>query len=176
MQNFPNEYNQANKKPVAVPYTALSDDEYAKCLDNVVKVSIDTFITNEQGEILLGERIHWPVKGLWCFGGRMIPRETFKETVVRNIKRELGCEIKDTENIELVGWYSFVWEKRRETPEENGFHDLLIFMKYCLLNDVSLTPDTTHTRLQWHNKESLQKIKDTLHPYLIVGLEQIGLI
>jgi ADP-ribose pyrophosphatase YjhB (NUDIX family) len=176
MQKFPNEYNHANRKPVATPYTTLSDDEYAKCLDNVVKVSVDTFITNEEGDVLLGERTDWPVKGLWCFGGRMIPREEFKETVVRNIKRELGYEIKDTENIELVGWYSFVWEKRREAPIENGFHDLLIFMKYCLPSDTVFTNDKTHTQLHWHDKESLQKIKDTLHPYLVVGLKDAKLI
>ncbi|MBP6865959.1 MAG: NUDIX domain-containing protein [Candidatus Pacebacteria bacterium] len=176
MQKFPNEYNQSGKKPVAIPYTTLSDDEYAKCLDNVVKVSIDTFITNEKGEVLLGERIHWPVKGLWCFGGRMIPREEFKETVVRNIQRELGYEIQDTANIELVGWYSFVWEKRREAPTENGFHDLLIFMKYTLPSDTEFTNDKTHTQINWYAKENLQKIKNELHPYLVVGLEKAKIL
>lgn len=94
---FPNEMRDDLSTPKPIPQqSGMSEQAYADALDNIVKVSVDTFVVDGDGHVFLGERVDWPVQGLWCFGGRMLPRETFRQTVSRNLKREIDVEVVDS--------------------------------------------------------------------------------
>lgn len=57
-------------------------------------------IENNRGDILLVRRGVEPQKGFWDLpGGFIKPQETFEESVRREIREELGCELK---NIEII--------------------------------------------------------------------------
>lgn len=61
-------------------------------------------LENEKGEILLVKRKYPPKKGLWDLPGGFIELgETLEESVKREIKEELGIEIK---NFQYLGSYT----------------------------------------------------------------------
>lgn len=162
-------------KPVPRQF-GMNEESYAIALDNIVKVSVDTFIVNTHSEVLLGQRVDWPVKGLWCFGGRMLPRESFRQTVGRNLQRELGIYISNKDTLDLIGHYSFVWDKRKEGEINNGFHDLLIFMTYKVAHDSIIINDDTHENVKWYSNTELYKCRQDIHPYLWRGLHDAGIV
>ena len=75
---------------------ALARDIGDEDLVREIEVSVDMFVVDGDGRVFLGERVDWPVQGLWCFGGRILPRETFRQTVSRNLKREIDVEVVDS--------------------------------------------------------------------------------
>lgn len=170
-----NDLSYPKKPPVEF---GLTKKELSRALDNMVKVSVDVFVYDSKGRILLGSRKHLPLKGLWCFGGRMLPRELFSDAAIRNIKRELGI-VLDEDDVSFVGFYSMVWDKRAEEPVENGFHDLMIFMKTKIdLNVHRINLDGTHSSVEWYTPAELRELdkQGKIHPYLMRGLIDSGLI
>jgi len=57
---------------------------------------VGAVITNEKGEILCAKRSQqMSLPGMWEFpGGKMEPGETPEESLAREIREELGCEIQ----------------------------------------------------------------------------------
>lgn len=104
----------------------LTDEAYAKVLDNIVVGCVDVAITHK-GMILLERRINDPIKNeWWIFGGRVIIGETFQETAKRGLLRELGVNIQDETRFLQLPAMNLRWPTRRETPIENGCHHLLV--------------------------------------------------
>jgi len=53
-------------------------------------------VQNEKGEILLVRRKHKPKKGFWDVPGGFVDfGETLEESIIREIKEELGVKVKD---------------------------------------------------------------------------------
>jgi 8-oxo-dGTP pyrophosphatase MutT (NUDIX family) len=73
----------------------LSDEEYGRALDAIVKGCSDAFILSAKGtHVLLGKRKIHPQADWWFIGGRIRPGETPQAAIKRNMKRELGLEVR----------------------------------------------------------------------------------
>lgn len=71
--------------------------------DRVV-LTVDAVITDHAGRVLLMERGTDPFRGTWVFpGGLVDPGETVEHACIREVREELGLEVKLTG---LIGIYS----------------------------------------------------------------------
>ncbi len=136
----------------------MGDREYAKVLDSIVKATTDVVIINPKGEMLLGKRSYYPAKGWWIIGGRMVPGEKVQEAAARNIKRELKLIISP-KRFSYLGTYSLVWPKRRQIPEENGTHDMLIMMALFIghREAAAIKLNEEHEGIKWQKLELTAK-------------------
>ena len=87
--------------------TFLDDLEYSRALDVFVKGCADIFLTDSEGNAMLGKRKVEPQPDWWFVGGRTRPGDTPAEGAARNVKRELGLAI-ETRRFVHVNTYSFV--------------------------------------------------------------------
>lgn len=68
-----------------------------------IKTAVDIVIFNEQGQVLLGERLALAGKDCWGFpGGHQKTGEKIRQTAEREIKEELGDEVKIEITDEIV--------------------------------------------------------------------------
>ena len=71
----------------------LPDEIYSKVLDNIVITCVDIIVCHA-GKMLLGKRAIEPQSDWWIIRGKMKPGESFNEAATRNVRRELGLNIK----------------------------------------------------------------------------------
>lgn len=132
----------------------LEEDLYGKVLDSVVVACVDTIVIN-RNKILLGKRTNYPNKSWWFFGGRMMAGESFESAACRGLKRELGLSVEGT-SVKMLGTYSLVWPKRRESKQTNGCHHLLTAM-YVPIDDaqaLAVSSKSDHSELVWIDVEA----------------------
>ncbi|MEG2266451.1 MAG: GDP-mannose mannosyl hydrolase [Acinetobacter sp.] len=71
----------------------LPDETFKSIIQHTPLISIDLIVRNEQGHVLLGERVNAPAKGYWFVpGGRVRKNETLDDAFVRLVREELGIE------------------------------------------------------------------------------------
>lgn len=71
---------------------------------------------------LLGLRLNEPYKGGWAYpGGRMKPGESFCDTAVRHVEKNLGLTISPR-RFTYMRTDSWAWSKRSQPPEDAGCH------------------------------------------------------
>ena len=144
----------------------LSDEDYAKVLDNVVITCVDICVVNMEGKILLGKRTWYPLPDWFIIGGRMKTGESFNEAASRNIKRELGLNISP-DRFERLWEYSMAWAKRAQSPQENGSHTVSIAMLLKLYphEEMEIKHNEEYESVKWVQVDEI--INDlSLHPAL----------
>lgn len=151
----------------------FTDREYAKILDNLAIVCVDTLIIDEKNNVLLGKRTKLPIKDWWIFGGRMVAGEDYVGAAKRGLKREVGIEMRHDPR--QIGYYDLVWGERAEEPTMNGCHVLLVAMQYRVseLEKADIFPGKDHHELRWFNQEEINH--QDLHP-VIYDLIQKALV
>ena len=103
----------------------LSEEELALVLDGFVLAFVNCILVTQDKRLikmLLVKRTTEPWPDWWLPGGRMVPGESFEETAVRCLKRQLGLAIDDRSRFQYLGTYGFVWAKRAFPPTERGCH------------------------------------------------------
>lgn len=69
-----------------------------------VVLTVDAVITDDEGRVLVMERGTEPFRGTWVLpGGLVDPGETVEQACIREVREELGLEVKLTG---LIGIYS----------------------------------------------------------------------
>ena len=119
-------------------HSFLPDDEYGRCLDNVVKACTDLIVyrTDTDGDgvrVLIGKRVVQPQPDWWygC-GGRMKAGETIFESAARTMKREMGLAldaaslqpVRGGGRFRVVGSYHYTWQFRQQAPGDHGTADV----------------------------------------------------
>jgi ADP-ribose pyrophosphatase YjhB (NUDIX family) len=161
---------------VTGPYTRrnvfLSDEEYGRALDAIVKGCSDAFIlSHDQTKVLLGRRKINPAPHWWFIGGRVRPGETPEESIQRNVKRDLGLDL-DHERFHAMATFSMVWATRNEEPQDHGSADLAVIHYVRLEKGEELVacsrpcPDEYHELKWWSLSDVLSSI-DSFHPCLV---------
>jgi len=108
------------------PFTSqrkrLPSVQYAMVIDNGIRSTADALLT-KRGKVLIGKRRRHPCPTDWVIGGGRDPGESFRESIARNVKRELRIEISP-ERFHMVNrTYSLVWPTRAHPPQDHGCHD-----------------------------------------------------
>lgn len=107
--------------------------------------------------LLFLRRKNSPAKGEWWFpGGRIRKGETFRETLLREVKEETGL---DVEIIRFVGIYSRIFPER---------HDITtVFLCRCIDDKIILNDE--------HSEHKFFKdVPSDIHPYLLETIEDSG--
>lgn len=141
----------------------LEEQDYSMVLDNVVIGCVDIVVINS-GEMLLGKRTCEPQPDWWIIGGRMMPGEKPEESASRNIKRELGLNIKPS-RLSYLGTYSFVWSTRAQKPKHHGGHCVSITMVLVLKEGEAerINPNEEYGPIRWLNPRAVIRKRD-FHP------------
>lgn len=135
----------------------LKEEDYSKGLDNFVVACVDCMIINPEEEMLLGKRAIEPQPDWWIIGGKMLPGETFAESAVRNVKRELGLKIDGSRFVFLQSIYSLVWSRRQQVPKNNGCHMVSIpaILKINNSEVMRIKANFEYNNLQWIKPEDI---------------------
>ena len=114
------------------------------------------FIFNQQGEVLLQKRSQtkklWP--GLWDItaGGHVLEGEFGEQALIREVKEELGIEIKENEIKYLVGSIS---SNVKGNIINNHFNECYIITKQVEINQIKL------------QKEEVEEIVPKIMKYIL---------
>jgi ADP-ribose pyrophosphatase YjhB (NUDIX family) len=103
----------------------VSNEDYGQILDNVVVGYVNCFLVAQEkrlAKMLLVKRVMEPWTDWWIPGGRINPGESFEETAIRNLKRQLSLAIDDRSRFRQLGTYAFIWARRAHPPIEHGCH------------------------------------------------------
>lgn len=111
----------------------LTDAEYARTLDAVVKACSDVLVMNGRN-VLLARRSVEPQPGWWFIGGRMRPGETPQEAAARHVSHDLGLLI-EASKFQFLTAVSYVWARRKQPPQENGTADVALVFYVTVTDD-----------------------------------------
>ncbi|MDE1850483.1 MAG: NUDIX hydrolase [Candidatus Micrarchaeota archaeon] len=125
---------------------------------NVVRAGAAAVIQNEEGRVLLGRRGVFP-KGIWVFPGWGIEYgESSEQTVIREIKEEIGLEIKP---VRLIKVFEMI------LPKINTHRIIFFYLAKAVGGEVKLTSDIDE--IKWVFPEEISKLEnlgDTVMPIL----------
>ena len=140
--------------------TYLSDEEYARALDTIVKGCADVLITDSSGEgkILIGYRNVEPAKdSAWFIGGRIRVGDSAIRAARRNVLRECKIDIEE-ERFKFVCTSTHVWSRRKQRPEENGTGDVIVVTTVAITeeekNKIVMT-NTEYHGFAWVSPEEI---------------------
>lgn len=145
----------------------LSDEDYAKVLDNIVITCADCLVINKN-KILLGKRTYEPQPDWWIIGGRMRPGESFETAAARNTKREIGLDIKPS-RFRYFSAYSSVWARRAQAPQDHGSHTISIIMILEISNTEAeaIKLGEGFEKIQWIKPKDIIARAKEFHPELV---------
>eukprot|EP01062_Namystynia_karyoxenos_P036495 TRINITY_DN26588_c1_g1_i1.p1 TRINITY_DN26588_c1_g1~~TRINITY_DN26588_c1_g1_i1.p1 ORF type:complete len:232 (+),score=71.21 TRINITY_DN26588_c1_g1_i1:80-775(+) len=107
--------------------TFLSDEEYSRALDALVKGCADVLLLSADGErVMLGKRKVEPQPDWWFIGGRMKAGETPEAACARNARRETKLAGLTPDRVRIVACHSMLWQFRKQEPAGNGTADLAV--------------------------------------------------
>ncbi|WP_409339892.1 GDP-mannose mannosyl hydrolase [Lelliottia wanjuensis] len=123
---------------------------------NTPLISIDLIVKNNQGKVLLGQRLNQPAKGYWFVpGGRVFKDELLDEAFRRTGREELGLEI-NIHSAKFVGVYEHFYA---DNFSGNDFTTHYVVHCYEILVDdqqlLMTLPLEQHDRYQWFDIKDL---------------------
>ncbi|MDE1827975.1 MAG: NUDIX hydrolase [Candidatus Micrarchaeota archaeon] len=125
---------------------------------NVVRAGAAAIIQKEDGKILLGRRGVFP-KGIWVFpGGGIEYGESSEQTVVREIREEIGIEIKP---VRLIKVFEMI------LPKINTHRIIFFYLAELIGGEIELTSDIDE--IKWvlpSEVPELENLGDTVMPIL----------
>jgi ADP-ribose pyrophosphatase YjhB (NUDIX family) len=152
--------------PKAKPVHRLDDETYAQVLDSKVIQCIDILPSRANGDILLGYRTHEPQPDWWVFGGAMPVGFSPHEGATKNFDRETTVHIEPS-RFTQVGWYSLLWDKRAQAPQDHGCHmSTTLFTAQLSENEIAeLQPGSEYSQTKWVSPQSVID-DENYHPAL----------
>ena len=129
---------------------------FASVIDSTPLVSIDLVITNEQGQVLLGERLNRPAQGYWFVpGGRILKNESLKNAFKRLTRNELGYEL-EAEKAELIGPYDHFYDDSVFGVHIKTHYVAIAYLVRVFTEELSNLPiNEQHGCYKWFGKDTL---------------------
>lgn len=125
---------------------------------NVVRAGAAAVIQNDEGKLLLVRRGVFP-KGIWVFpGGGIEYGESAEQTVIREIKEEVGLDIKPVKLIKVLEMI---------LPKINTHRIIFFYLAKAVGGEVKLTSDIDE--IKWVLPKEISKLEnlgDTVMPIL----------
>jgi ADP-ribose pyrophosphatase YjhB (NUDIX family) len=150
------------------PGTFLPDSTYAAALDALVICCADAAILY-QGLWLIAKRVWEPLPDWWVIGGRMRKGELIEQAVRRNLRRELRLDIPEDRLLNIIGYYSQIWDTRAQEPTTNGSHVFSITTAVHLTDEekARIQLNEEYADSQWVDPVHVIENPDRFHPCLV---------
>lgn len=128
----------------------LSDDIFKTIIQSTPLVSFDLIITDDQGKILLGERLNRPAKGTWFVpGGRVRKNERLDDAFIRLGKEELG-HVFIREHASLLGVFEHFYDDNMYGENASTHYVVLAYaISWLSADSEHFLPLLQHSRFRW---------------------------
>lgn len=150
----------------------LSNDLFRSVVASTPLISIDLTVQNSHGEILLGQRLNRPAKGVWFVpGGRILKNETMDAAFSRLTREELGKAFQRSE-ARLLGVYEHFYSNSvfGESGEGPDTHYVVLAYQLVLAEGEGLhPPHAQHDSYRWWPLAEAQvskEVHDNTQAYL----------
>lgn len=135
----------------------LSDAVFSTVIDATPLVSLDLIVRNNQGQILLGERMNRPAQGYWFVpGGRIRKMEALASAFERLTTEELGIRLALGDAVLLRPFDHFYADS--VFGESPSTHYVAIAYELTVgdrLSDLTALPQQQHGRYRWFSAQEL---------------------
>jgi colanic acid biosynthesis protein WcaH len=141
----------------------LSSDDFAHVLHCAPLISIDLVVRDENGRVLLGQRLNRPARGFWFVpGGRIYKDERLDDAFLRISQAELG-RVTTREQANLLGIYEHFYDDNALDVPGVSTHYIVIGFQLHLDAASLALPGGQHGRFQWMDVDEIQNSPD-VHP------------
>ena len=131
----------------------LDRKDFLQVVAHAPLVSFDFIVSNEAGQILLGERINAPAQGYWFVpGGRIFKDESFNEAFTRLSRNELGYAYA-FESAQFAGVFEHHYPDNVANSDVST-HYIVIALR-LQLEDGNALPLDQHMAYQWLDIDAL---------------------
>lgn len=137
----------------------LETELFKQVVANTPLVSIDLIVRNQQGQVLLGQRLNRPAKGYWFVpGGRICKEETMASAFTRLVKEELGIG-RELTQAKCLGPYEHFYT---DNFSGTDFTTHYVVLGFRLDAEIALTdlPKEQHGHYRWFDVDELIKADD----------------
>lgn len=133
----------------------LSKQRFSQVIESTPLVSIDLVIEDENGQVLLGERLNRPAQGFWFVpGGRILKDEKLEDAFGRLTLEELGHEFK-LSHATLLGPYTHIYNDNVFDTEFTTHYVAIAYKLIVIRSLLNLPMDVQHSRYRWYNQDEL---------------------
>lgn len=143
----------------------LSQDLFRSVVASTPLISIDLIIQSMDGEILLGQRLNRPAKGVWFVpGGRILKNETLDAAFSRLTTGELGKAFQRSE-ARMLGVYEHFYANSvfGEAGEGPDTHYIVLAYQLVLAQGEALQPPhAQHDAYRWWTLNDAQ-VSEEVH-------------
>lgn len=141
----------------------LEKERFLAVVNDMPLVSIDLIVTNENDQILLGQRCNRPAQGYWFVpGGRIQKNEILDHAFERIGLDELGV-VLSRKQASLLGVYEHIYSDNFANVEGVGTHYVVIAYKINLHKKTLILPQEQHISYQWMSPTELVQ-NPQVHP------------
>jgi ADP-ribose pyrophosphatase YjhB (NUDIX family) len=150
------------------PGTFMADSTYAEALDALVICCADAAVLY-QGLWLIAKRVWEPLPDWWIIGGRMRKGELIEQALRRNLRRKLHLDIPGDRLLNIIGYYSMIWDTRAQEPTMNGCHLFSITTAVHLTDEekACVQLNEEYADAQWVDPIYVIEHSDQFHPCLV---------
>jgi colanic acid biosynthesis protein WcaH len=149
----------------------LSHDLFRSVVASTPLISIDLVIQSSDGEILLGQRLNRPAKGVWFVpGGRILKNETMDTAFSRLTREELGKAFQRSEAL-MLGVYEHFYANSvfGESGEGPDTHYIVLAYQLVLAEgEVLQPPHAQHDAYRWwplNDAQTSEEVHDNTRAY-----------
>ena len=149
----------------------LSKDLFRSVVASTPLISIDLAVKNPHGEILLGQRLNRPAKGVWFVpGGRILKNETLDAAFSRLTREELGKAYQRSE-AQMLGMYEHFYDDSvfGESSEGPDTHYIVLAYQLVLAEGEELQPPhAQHDAYRWwplNDAQTSEEVHDNTRAY-----------
>lgn len=141
----------------------LSSTDFAHVIHCAPLVSIDLVVRDEDGRVLVGQRLNRPARGFWFVpGGRIYKGERIDDAFLRISQAELGRTIsRATAN--LLDIYEHLYDDNALDLPGVSTHYVVIAYQLNLEAASLALPGGQHERFQWMDVDQIRN-SPTVHP------------
>jgi len=133
----------------------LSVEKFRLLVESAPLVAVDFIIEDSSGNILLGERLGAPAKGLWCVpGGRIYKDEKLCDGVKRKLCEEIG--LHEVPPMRFLGVYEHFYSDSAMDTEVSTHYIVLAFT-FKIKEAHRISGDSQHEKFEFMPRSDVLK-------------------
>lgn len=142
----------------------LDKETFSTVINSTPLVSIDLVVVNQNGQVLLGQRLNRPAQGYWFVpGGRILKNELLAIAFQRLTLNELGTQF-NIEQAQLLGPYTHLYDDYVFGIEINTHYVAIAYQLSVNSVDLNLPLDEQHDNYKWLSVDELL-VADNVHKH-----------